>query len=457
MTGQQYITLSQLAARIQGALQDEFFGGVWVVAEIGRLTKKRHYYMELVEQDDSGKTVASITGMIWANKLSMVANFERETGRSFDKGIKILFYAWVTYHPVYGLSLQIDRIDPSYTLGELELKRKQIIERLAQEGLIKLNKSLSLPIVIQRIAIISSETAAGYEDFVNQLENNQAGIKFYHELFAAYMQGENTRASIVAALEKIKQEYGRFDVVVIVRGGGSSTDLGAFDDEELARAIATFPLPVLTGIGHTRDKSVIDHVAHTNLKTPTAVAEFILDRNLVYLEAVISLTQRLDNEVKQYLANQSLMLGNLRNRLEQGVTGRLWQEKYGLQVLGTRFRKTTDLIRKNILDVHLSKQALETAVKTTLQRQYELLARQKDNLETTLSRQIALERNNIEKLKIFIEQNDPQKILKQGFSITLVNGKILTSVEQAAKGDKLETWLVDGKVQSTVTDKNKQK
>ena len=250
----------------------------WVVAEIAdiKLNQKGHCYLELVEKEDS-KIIAQVKANIWAyeyRKLSL--KFQAVTNESLRPGMKVLLLVAVTFHEVYGLSLNVKDIDPSYTMGEMALKKREVIERLTKEGLMELNKSLSLPIVPQRIAVISSPTAAGYGDFFDHLDNNPYGYKFIHILFPALMQGAEAEQSIISALRKVRQKRDLFDVLVIIRGGGSVIDLNCFDSYNLASQVAQLPLPVITGIGHEKDDTVVDMTAHTKMKTPTAVAEFLI-------------------------------------------------------------------------------------------------------------------------------------------------------------------------------------
>ena len=243
--------------------------------------------LELVEKDDN-KVIAQVKANIWAyeyRKLSL--KFQAATNESLRPGMKVLLLVAVTFHEVYGLSLNVRDIDPAYTMGEMALKKRKVIERLTKEGLVKLNKSLSLPVVPQRIAVISSPTAAGYGDFFGQLDNNPYGYKFVHTLFPALMQGSGAEQSIISALRKVSQKIDLFDVLVIIRGGGSVIDLNCFDSYDLASEVARSPLPVITGIGHEKDDTVVDITAHTKMKTPTAVAEFLISGLRSFEENII--------------------------------------------------------------------------------------------------------------------------------------------------------------------------
>lgn len=272
----QELTLFELNLQIKKALE-QLESSYWVIAEIGQIqvNQSGHCYLELVQKENT-QVIAKARATIWAYTYRNIsAWFERIAGSSLTVGMKILANAKVEFHEVYGLSLNIKDIDPSYTLGEREKARQEVIQQLEKDGVMEMNKGLTLPLVPQKIAIISAESAAGYGDFINQLKNNLYGYKIHRTLYQSVMQGPKASESIISALHQIHKSN-EVDLVVIIRGGGSQLDLDCFDDYELCNHIAQFPLPVLTGIGHERDTTIADMVAHTQLKTPTAVAEFIL-------------------------------------------------------------------------------------------------------------------------------------------------------------------------------------
>jgi len=274
------ITLSELTEQIQQTIRQGFDTPVWIRAEISELRENPggHCYLELIEKDgDSDTLLAKSKATIWASTFRMLKPyFEASTGQTLRAGLKVLVSVSVEFHSVYGFSLNVRDIDPTFTIGEMAARRLQIIKQLEEDGVVDMNKQLPLPKLIQRLAIISSPTAAGYGDFCDQLKNDPSHFAFYKRLFPAIMQGDQAEASIVAALEKIYDHIELFDVVVIIRGGGATTDLACFDSYELALNCAQFPLPVIAGIGHQRDFTILDMVAHTSVKTPTAVAEFLI-------------------------------------------------------------------------------------------------------------------------------------------------------------------------------------
>ncbi len=275
------LTLFELNNQVKSGIREMFPGTFWVVGEISEMSTNQsgHCYLELIEkQTDSEQIIARAKATIWAFTFRMLRPyFESVTGQRFSFGIKIMVQVSIEFHEIYGYSLNIKDIEPNYTIGDLSRKRQEIIQRLQDEGVFHLNKELEIPVVPQHIAVISSETAAGYGDFVDQLSGNRFGYKFKIKLFQAYMQGEEAEQSIISALEKVFETMDKFDMVVLIRGGGSQADLNCFNSYWLCYHITQFPLPVVTGIGHERDETIADMVAHTSLNTPTAVAEFIIN------------------------------------------------------------------------------------------------------------------------------------------------------------------------------------
>lgn len=277
----QPVTLQALARRVSAALADTSLFNVWVVAELSDLRVNHgHCYLELMEKHPStGAILARMRAVIWANVFPRInADFLSTTGQRLASGIKVMVCGTVNYHPAFGMSFVISAIDPAFTMGEAERRRREILRKLQIEGVLELNRSIEWPDVPNRIAIISAPGAAGYGDFIHQLYTNPSGLRFHTQLFPAVMQGERTSPSVIAALDSIAAGMDEFDCVVIIRGGGATSDLLAFDDYELAANIAQFPLPVVIGIGHERDTTVLDYVANMRVKTPTAAAEWLIAR-----------------------------------------------------------------------------------------------------------------------------------------------------------------------------------
>ncbi len=451
-------SLYTLTELVRHTISATFEDPLWVIAEVNRVSfdsRRGHVYMELVEKDkETDHVIAQMRATVWSsNRSAVIQKFELFTGQEFRAGIKILVRGYVNYHNVYGLSFNIIDIDPEYTLGDIHRRKMEVIRQLKEEGIFEMNKELDLPLVIQRIAVISSAQAAGYEDFVNHLENNSYGFAFYHELFTVYVQGENAEASIIAALDRIYSRIELFDVVVIIRGGGSRTDLSAFDSYDLAANVAQFPIPVITGIGHTRDESVVDMVAHMSLKTPTAVADFIVSRAADFAAEVFDMRNRIIRASQMFMANKKLELTNLNNSFREGVRNFLWQHRYSLQSVYSRIRSAPSIPaahRRNLLQKW---DRLVVSVQNAFSARYQQLEEAKAKLNDGLSAIFEKQRNSLEKLAIIIRQNDPKNVLKKGYSITLHNGKALTSASEVKSGDVIETQLFDGKILSEVKSK----
>jgi exodeoxyribonuclease VII large subunit len=412
LTARTTYTLYELNNLIKAEISNSFPGTYWIIAEIAeaKCNQRGHCYLDLVEKEDD-RTIAQIKATIWAHEYRKLAHkFQAATGETLKAGMKILLLASVTFHEVHGLSLNVRDIDPAHTMGEMARRKREVIERLKKEEIIDLNKGLALPLVPQRVAVISSPTAAGYGDFSNQLDNNPYGYGFIHILFPALMQGQDAERSIISALRGIREKRHLFDVAVIIRGGGSAVDLSCFDGYPLASHIAKFPLPVLTGIGHEKDDTVVDLVAHTRMKTPTAVAEFLISGVRSFDERIMDLRYRIVTFSERLLKDE-------RNRVH---------------ALGQRLR---------FLPVRLT-----AAVENRL-----LV------LERGLTASVSLLLQNEEARLHRIEQAarllDPENILGRGYSITRHRGKIIRDASSVRKGDMIETTLHNGSITSIVVQK----
>ena len=405
------ITLSELTEQIQQTIRQGFDAPVWIRAEISELRENPggHCYLELIEKDsDSDTLLAKSKAACWASTYRMLKPyFESSTGQSLKAGLKVLVAVSVEFHSVYGFSLNLRDIDPTFTIGEMAARRLQIIRQLEADGVVDMNKQLQLPKPVQRLAIISSPTAAGYGDFLDQLKNDPSHFAFYTRLFPAVMQGDQAEASIVSALESIYEHVDLFDVVVIIRGGGATTDLACFDSYDLALNCAQFPLPVIAGIGHQRDYTILDMVAHTSVKTPTAVAEFLI-ANL----------QEAENHVLDIFSDIRYII---KNNTE------------------TEYRKV-DQIKMRI------KQTLRSWVVQKTHR----LERQKSRLQSTVRMQMLRQNNKLLLLEKNIEAHSPVFLLRHGYTITTLNGKRITSANQVKQGDKIRTFVHDGDFGSKV-------
>ena len=334
------LTLLDLQEKIKRGIEGAVPGAVWVTAEIGELNNhySGHCYLDLIDYKEGGRGVAAkARGVIWSNVWRMLKPyFETTSGVRLEKGLHVLLKAQVSFSPVYGLSLNILDIDPSFTVGELELRRQKTIERLKGDGCMEMNPSLQLPALPRRIAVVSAETAAGYRDFMKQLHQNENGFRFCTELFAAQMQGDDAPQSIISALERIAERSDEFDVAIIIRGGGAAMDLVCYDDYNLALNIAQFPLPVITGIGHDHDFHIADMVAHTWLKTPTAVADFFVGIFVEQEQYIMYLFQRISLTLSQKISAERQKLALLHNSVVQGAANLVSNGRRALEMLQLR-------------------------------------------------------------------------------------------------------------------------
>lgn len=414
---------------IQACLPDEY----WVQAELSdvRSNYSGHCYLELVQKDPkSNSLVAKARGMIWSNVFFRLKSyFEEETGQAFVSGIKVLVKVTVGFHELYGFSLTIIDIDPTYTLGDMARRRKEILNRLDAEGILTLNKELDFPELPQRIAVISSATAAGYGDFCNQLENNIYGFQFFTRLFPAVMQGDKVESSIIAALDAINAEIDNWDVVVIIRGGGATSDLSGFDTYDLAANCAQFPLPIITGIGHERDDTVLDMISHTRVKTPTAAAEFLIARFAEAAGRLEKCVSFLYERVPLLLRRQADLLDKWVARIPARVQMRLQDEHFVQERFVTRLDK-----------------ALHTRL---LNEQHRLDL--ESRLQRVWSMYVVKEQHRLEMLAQQVKSASPDLLLKKGYSITLKNGKAVTDTSVLEEGDELVTRVANGTFRSKVT------
>ena len=427
------LSLLELNALVRRSVQACFPDSYWVQAELSdvRANSSGHCYLEFVQKDPSGNSlVAKARGIIWSGTyFRLKPYFESETGQAFVSGIKVLVKVSVNFHELYGYSLTVLDIDPTYTLGDMARRRREILSRLQQEGVLTLNKELELPELMQRVAVISSPTAAGYGDFCNQLAHNDFGFVFYTRLFPAVMQGEKVERSVISALDRIYREVDYWDVVVIIRGGGATSDLSGFDTYELAANCAQFPLPVITGIGHERDDTVIDMVAHTRVKTPTAAAEFLVNHLRRTAERLETFAQCVYQEVP-------LMLSRERERLDS------WMARIPARV-------QMCLQREGFAQERLVKR-LEMSVLACLQSERHRQELCLQRVENALSVRMQVERHRLELFSQRVKAASPDLLLKRGYSMTLKDGKAVTDASLLQPGDVVETRLAKGRFKSKV-------
>ena len=394
-----------------------------------RMPSNGHCYLEFVQKDEVGGTLlAKARGHIWRQGyVNISAQFRRATGHDLRAGLKVLAEVEVSFHELYGYSLHVVDIDPTYTLGDLAAQRQAIIRQLEADGVINLNKEIPLPRLIRRVAVISSATAAGYGDFCRQLE--QSGYGFEVQLFPAVMQGDGVEQSVIAALDRIAAEPGRWDVAVIIRGGGSSLDLHGFDTYLLAANVAQFPLPVLSGIGHERDDTLVDLVAHTRLKTPTAVAAFLVQLREDEAARLYQLAQRLQQAVAAQLEGHGKQLTALTHRLQLAATQYVhWQQQRLLR--------------------HQTR--LDVGAQIVFQNERHRLELFRQRAAQAVKERIGHERHRLEMLDHNLQLASPERILRMGYTLTTKDGEVVQSAGQLAPGDRIVTHFADGERQSVV-------
>ena len=472
-------SLSELNGEVKKVLSANFTAPVWVVGEISEITvhSNGHCYLTLIEKGDAeDRIIAQARATIWSYTFRMLRPFfETTTGQQLTDGIKVLLQVSVEFHELYGFSLNVRNIDPTYTLGDQARKRREIIQRLTDEGVFTMNKELELPLVPQKIAIISSPSAAGYEDFMEQLNKNPHGYHFYTRLFPAVMQGNQAEQSIVDALDRIYPYEDFFDLVVIIRGGGSQVDLSCFDNYQVAYHVTQFPLPVLTGIGHEKDDSIVDLVAHTRLKTPTAVAEFILEGVGAFEERINQLEQeaveltenrmeeekdRLDELTREFTFLVREQLGNKKKELMQRSWKFQQEIKLTLQSGGHKLEKKVQ--RMGYLVDHylfIRNQKIGTAQNRLDVAIPRMMVNKRERLEDYLERFRRLSQKQLEDEKHRIELagnkgllSDPRNILKKGYSMTTYRGRLIKDISLLENEEMIKTYLYEGSVISKIVE-----
>ena len=427
------LTLSQLNQRIAGLLASQSLRDVWVTAELSDFRRSGgHCYMELMEKiEPTGAVAARMRGIIWANQAPRICSkFATVTGQQIAAGLKVMVRGTVNYHASYGISFVITDIEPSFTVGDVERRRREILRRLQAEGILELNRSLEWPVPALRVAVISAPGAAGYGDFIHQLYNNSSRLRFVTRLFPAVVQGERTVPSVIEALERIAaDDEGCWDCVVIIRGGGATSDLISFDDYHLAANIAQFPLPVIVGIGHERDVTVLDFVANMRVKTPTAAAEWLVGRAEQLLDHLRTLSSEMLHAVTERVSGSLAQLAYIEGQLPiapvaavERASNRLSRSVMALEAVSAR------CIVPRLSRLEATAAAIGPAVANQM-------ARRGDRL------------NSMEEL---LDALSPAATLRRGYSITRVDGKAVRSAEKLASGTIITTTLAEGTVTSKV-------
>ena len=424
MKSSEHITLYELNRLVKEVIECEMPNEYWVEAELSECRESRgHCYMELIQKDEQSATpIAKASAKCWAPKWMVIRPyFERATSQHLHAGMKVLLKVYPHFHEAYGFSWIVTDIDPTFTLGDMARKRQEIIRQLKEEGVFDLQKELRLPLFCQRIAVISSQTAAGYGDFSHQLDDNTYGFKFHTQLFPAIMQGEGTSQSIITALGRIfsecyeNPEYSEdsdipFDCVVIIRGGGATSDMSGFDTLELAENVANFPLPIITGIGHDRDESILDMVSHIRVKTPTAAAALLIDHLKGVLDTIDGAQSLITHYAQQKLSTMKLRLvtaDSLSNRMLSAIQQRIVEHQARLHSAEER-------------------------------------------IPILIDRHLMAEQHHLQLIEEKTKALDPSLLLARGYSITLHQGKAVKDVSTLQPGDEIETRLAKGTIHSKV-------
>ena len=425
------ISLLEYNNRIKGLLYDPTVQSCWVTAETSDLRVSRgHCYLELLQKNDAGVTIARLGAVIWASTFAQLNyHFQQVTGKPLASNMKVMVKLSANFHEQYGLKAIINDINAEFTLGDMERIRREIIARLTAEGIIDMNRKLDWGPAPQRIAVISARGAAGYGDFLNQLHNNDHGLKFYTCLFEAVMQGANCVPSVIAALDRIAAVEDMFDCVVIIRGGGSTSDLNSFDNYDLGANIAQFPLPIITGIGHDRDVTIPDMVSKLHVKTPTAAASFLVQCGKAQLDRLSQLTEAIAVISREAIAHSREQLAYYGNFIP---------------LTAQKLVETSRLKLKNLA------QALPLVLNSRLDNERVGLHHKREAMKQAVTSRIDREKLRLEALGDKLTLLSPQNTLNRGYSLTTVNGHVITSATAVAPGDRIVTALKDGSITSTV-------
>lgn len=426
------LTLTQLNELVGRTLATPSLQNVWITAELSDLRQSGgHCYMELIDKNpDTGTVRARLRGIIWAGTFSrLAARFLAATGQRLATGLKVMACGSVNFHPSFGLSFIIFEIDPSYTMGEIERRRREILARLKAEGVVDLNRQLEWPEVALRVAVVSAAGAAGYGDFINQLFHNEPRLRFGVRLFPAVLQGERTEPTVIAALEAIAAEADRWDCVVIIRGGGATSDLTAFDSYNLANNIAQFPLPVIVGIGHERDVTVLDYVANMRVKTPTAAAQWLIQHGQEALDRLRSMAADITHTASE-------CIGGARTRLAYF---------HGLLPVapGAALDRAAARLQKDSVSLCASASGSIAPARTWLSARVGML-------ESAARMAVTAQLTRIKSAEDIARVLSPMATLRRGYTITRVDGYAVKSAGKLAPGAVIQTVFPDGSIKSTV-------
>ena len=426
------LSLLQLQQTVQRMVTNHATQNVWVTAELSDVAERGgHCYMELIQKDDDGiTTVAKARATIWANNWPRIrTQFMQSTGQRFATGLKVMVRVSVSYHPVYGMNMVISAVNPDYTMGDMLRRRREILMRLHNEGILEMNRSLEFPCPTLRIAVISAPEAAGYGDFMHQLYGNGYNLRFNTKLYPAIMQGEKAASSVIAALDRIASDGDSWDCVVIIRGGGSTSDLSSFENYELASNVAQFPLPIIVGIGHERDITVLDYVACQRVKTPTAAAEFLLNLACEELDRLRTLTSDILRVANECISGAREQLAYFGGQLPVAPVGTIHRAE---RRLNAATLSLATICPRRIQPLHARIELYGNAI------------------TTAGTAAIDRHRSRLETIKQVLDAISPEATLRRGYSITSCRGKIITDPASVHHGDEIVTQFASGTIQSTV-------
>jgi len=449
------LTLTELQLIIKDSLYIALPDMYWVIAEISEMKENYngHCYLELVDKHALENSVrARVKAVIWSSRYRFLKSyFENATNESLREGMKILVRVKIEYHEIYGLSLVINDIDPAFTIGELALKRQQILKKLEEEGVLTMNKELDFPVVPQRIAVISSAGAAGYYDFIRHLTDNSFGFVFITTLYETPMQGNETEAGVISSLDRIASRLEKFDLVAIIRGGGSQSDLSWFDSYSIAYYVTQFPLPVITGIGHEKDLSVTDIVAHRSLKTPTAVADYLVECMSNTENHLIEISNDIFDKARNILEDNKMRIDASRLKLIPVARMMVSEFKEDLSgILIEMINTGKDYILRAGLFPARHKSRLISGARSYLSSNGSLLVRERQSLATIYRNYLNNINNRISGYNNTLKILDPENVLKRGYTITSLNGKIIKKRSHLKKDDIIGTRFSDGSISSKV-------
>lgn len=456
MSTTSYISLFELQSLIKQRLREGLLSSYWVAAEVSEVKENGsgHCYLTLTENDERGQIPrARVNGVIWSGRYGVLKQyFMEQTGRNIERGMKLLVRVEVNYHELYGLSVVIRDIDPTYTLGDIAQRRQRVINELKERGYWDLNRSLEMERPAQRIAIISSSTAAGYSDFMDELLGNEQGYIYHCELFNSIMQGGGAEYSIITSLEEVESRADEFDVAIIIRGGGAESDLACFDSLELSISVATMSLPIVTGIGHEKDISVVDMIAAVSLKTPTAVARYFIDSTAQFEGEIDGVLEYLKDLTLTSVQQQRELIANLAYELQR-VTNESMRDE--LTSISSKWEQVRHLSKRVVEGsanyIEQCEESLQRSAKGGVELSTQRVDRYLELLRIKALQRVSLEGQNLETKSAIVEGFNPKRILESGYALARVGAKVLRSKDEVKEGDMLELTLKDGIIESKIT------